>query len=69
MKSKKEKYDAWQLADNVMIEATIECTKCREGDNVMCDEDQALEYFFGEGWRCTPNHCYCPKCAKKYLKL
>lgn len=30
--------------------------------------DYAMTEFFSRGWRATEKHCYCPKCAKKYLK-
>lgn len=59
-----------QVWDSVVTESTIGCTKCKkQGDICMDDGYEASDYFFGEGWRVTPNHCYCPKCAKKYLKL
>jgi len=64
-----EKYKAEQLWGELVSEHTISCTKCRKTDNIMqCDEYDACESFFEDGWRKTNAHCYCPKCAKKYLK-
>lgn len=62
VKSTADDLDGWY-----MVEATIECTKCRAIDGTENDYDAAEEFYDG-GWRATENHCYCPKCAKKYLK-
>lgn len=65
----KKKYNADQLEDNILIEASIECTKCKSGDLEMhTDQYYAADEFFKKGWRATPNNVYCPKCAKTYLK-
>jgi Zn finger protein HypA/HybF involved in hydrogenase expression len=65
----KTKYNSYQLEGYCMEETTIECTKCKKMSGVQCDASYAMDNFFKEGWRATDNHCYCPKCAKKYLKL
>ena len=63
----KTKYTPDQLEDNLLVEVSIECTKCRKGD-MTCGEMYAADWFFEKGWRATPNHVYCPNCASKYLK-
>ncbi len=69
MAKKKEKYTAWQLDDSVLVKTEIDCTKCQTKNYVFTDAEDAIFLFFSDGWRSTPNHTYCPKCAKKYLKL
>lgn len=56
-----------ELTDYIQEIAEICCDKCNNSDasyNVGNSEDT----FFNRGWRATPNKCYCPDCAKKYLK-
>ncbi len=66
----KKKHTSDQLGSYCNEETTTEiaCTKCEKDKTVWADEYEAVEEFFKLGWRATPLHCYCPKCAKKYLK-
>ncbi len=63
-------YTADELEGYCLDEVSIECTKCKDL-NVEYNTDlyDALPVFFFNGWRATNQNCYCPKCAKKYLKL
>ena len=63
------KYTANQLYNCIMSEHTIDCNKCGKSDSLMMTDDWgACDKFFKDGWRVTPSYCYCPDCAKKYLK-
>lgn len=63
------KYNSDQLADFCEVEVAIKCTRCdKVGFLSFCDQYEAADIFFEEGWRATEKHCYCPKCAEKYLK-
>jgi hypothetical protein len=64
-----KKYTADQLAEYSITETTVTCTKCEKivGD-FEDDPDLFALNIFKKGWRATNNHCYCPTCAKKYLK-
>jgi len=67
--AKKNKYSADQLYDSCMTSTEISCSKCYGSNNVNgMDEWEAIEHFFGKGWRATTSHTYCPECAKKHLK-
>jgi hypothetical protein len=57
-----------QLLESVWEHTTIECTKCLEEQETDGGIDQALEFFYSDGWRATERNTYCPKCAKKFLK-
>ncbi len=63
-----KKYKPDDLDGYVFTTTDISCSKCSESDTTGGDEYEAMKYFFNKGWRATPNNCYCPKCAKKYLK-
>jgi len=65
MSKAKMAYDLMAFTSNT---TTIKCTKCQETRTEWLDEYDAVDYFFEKGWRATENHCYCPKCSKKYLK-
>lgn len=64
------KYKADDLYNYITTTHEIECINCDTTDAIGdCDEIDALEYFFNEGWRVTKGEMvYCPKCAKKKLK-
>lgn len=53
------------LNDFVMTITTIQCDKCSEESVSEFDD---TEGFYTNGWRATENTCYCPNCAKKYIK-
>lgn len=58
-----------EMFDGFVMQTTqISCTKCSAGDENDCDYLEAIEEFIKMGWRATDRHCYCSKCAKKYLK-
>ncbi len=57
-----------QLIGFACSETTIECSKCNYITGTQDDEDEAVKEFYKLGWRATDRNCYCPKCAKKYLK-
>jgi len=66
-----KKYLAADLGEDIMTTCDIQCSKpnCKESASLHCiDEYGAADVFFENGWRRTENYCYCPKCAKKYLK-
>lgn len=64
-----KKYNSEQLIGFCLQEVTIECAKCKKVDGeYQSSLDYAMPEFFSRGWRATEKHCYCPKCAKKYLK-
>lgn len=65
---KENKYTAEQLWDSCVTSTDILCTKCKDTKTTCGDENLSCDEFFYQGWRATPNHTYCPKCAKKYLK-
>ncbi len=51
----------------VITSTFIECSRCKKTKEIVCFEEiEASEAFYNEGWRATANHCYCPKCRKKY---
>lgn len=55
------------LSQYCLSEFTFECSKCGKVDKIMdCDEIEAAESQYEDGWRATDNATYCPKCAKKY---
>lgn len=54
------------LEGYVVIEAYIECTKCGKAESISEIDPEGDAYAYG--WRATKNHCYCPKCKRKYLK-
>lgn len=64
----KNKYLPEQLFDSIDTISEIHCTKCREKEVQYGDDSITCDDFFDKGWRATPNHTYCPTCAKKYLK-
>lgn len=66
--AKKNKYLPEQLYDSIETTSEIRCTRCRQTDITQGDESMACDDFFDRGWIATPNHTYCPTCAKKYLK-
>jgi hypothetical protein len=47
---------------------SLDCFKCRTIQTIDGEPDDVLEIFDEKGWRATEKNCYCPKCAKKYLK-
>ncbi len=64
-------HNVQNLWDSLLLTVEIFCTVrgCRQTQEIHnTDEYQAGEVFFKDGWRGTPNHTYCPKCAKKHLK-
>jgi len=64
MKFKVEDFMGFTQTVNIII-----CTKCNLHYPVNeMDEWDAITHFIQKGWRATEKHCYCPKCAKKYLK-
>lgn len=63
------KYSAEQLLDSVCEMTEIVCDKCGHKDEMPCDSFDAVNNWFEEGWRQTLHKCYCPECAKKYLKI
>lgn len=68
-KSKKSAAElSFQLVDHIYETTQISCDKCEETSTVYCDGGDGMASFYRAGWRGTRNHCYCPKCAKKYLK-
>ncbi len=69
-KNKNSRYNASQLWESVIMEAHVQCTKCKRVARVsaISDDYEAAQLFFSDGWRQTPNNTYCPKCSKKYLK-
>lgn len=64
--SKERREQLVGLRDCIQIEASIECTKCYKG--TLVDDMFGEEDAYKQGWRTTKNNCYCPLCAKKYLK-
>ena len=57
------------LLDEIVTESTITCSFCKETQSLMfCDQYDAAERFFDDGWRMGTTKCYCPKCADKKLK-
>lgn len=63
------KYKAEDFLDELLTMHQISCSKCGRTSSVLhCDEYDACEAFFEEGWRKTKDNCYCPKCAKEKLK-
>jgi len=64
-----KKYKSDDLLESCITSTEISCTKCHT-TNVLhnVDEFGAIDSFFEDGWKATPNHTYCPKCSKKYLK-
>lgn len=64
----KDKYTASQVYEEIATESSIICGNCGKSKTVMADGYDAAEHFFTEGWRVTPNKCYCPSCASKNLK-
>lgn len=47
----------------------IQCTRCGAEEKLgHCDEVEAANYFYENGWKATEKHVYCAKCRKKYLK-
>lgn len=65
----KDKHNPIELWDNTLTITSIDCSKCNKRFTAMDDSIEACEYFFEKGWRATKNLTYCPKCAKKFLKL
>ena len=64
------KYKPEDLFDEIMSTHEICCSNCKTTDTVVgCDDFDACQSFFNDGWRKTTEKCYCPKCAKKKLKL
>ena len=63
------KYKPDDLIDSIMVISEISCTKCAKKETEMADAYDVYEYLFKSGWRQTPSHTYCPRCAKKHLKL
>ena len=67
---RKVRYTDNQLEEFCLEEVSIECTKCKKVDGEYnSDLYFAAPNFFSKGWRATSQNCYCPECAKKYLKL
>lgn len=65
----KQKHSAEDLEGWIMMECSIECSKCKKGNTLMLvDEFEAQEDFFKEGWRQVDEECLCPKCFKKLKK-
>ena len=59
-----------QLEDSIHDISVIGCSKCStQGEDECLGSDEAARGFYKEGWRATETRTYCPKCAKKYLKL
>ena len=46
----------------------ISCTRCNNFEISDFDYGMSIEEFIENGWRATNKHCYCPECAKKFLK-
>lgn len=63
---KKKRLSLQSLEGYIQVEVSIECTKCETGGYL--SDFNSEEDAYKQGWRATENHCYCPKCAKKYLK-
>ncbi len=61
--------DEFQLVDCVWCMSKIICDLCGKEDQMdNADMDEAIDFFFNEGWRSPKSKCYCPKCARKKLK-
>ena len=57
------------LADSIVMEAHIECSKCGEVSEVYDRDDyEAAMELHGMGWYATSQNTYCPKCNKKRKK-
>lgn len=56
------------LLDFCIEETTVTCDKCGHSTSANSDAIGSSEWFYSRGWRGTSKHCYCPVCAKKYLK-
>jgi len=55
-----------KLSEWIREVAEIICSKCSTQDDA--DTYDPENTFYDYGWRATEKHCYCPDCAKKYLK-
>lgn len=60
-------YPETQLYDFIITESTIICDLCKKTDTIDTDSDEAIDYWYNEGWR-GRKKCYCPECAIKKLK-
>lgn len=67
--TKEVEHSAQELEEYCYDSVDICCSKCNTNNTVgdMADYCAAKE-FFKLGWRATLHNCYCPKCAKKYIK-
>lgn len=58
------KYEPMDLYYFIMLESTIECSRCHKISGALGNGNE--EHFFDEGWRATKNgNVYCPECASK----
>ena len=55
----------YELLDWTVTSTTIICSSCKATDEI---HDDYVDFFYQNGWRATISKCYCPDCAKKYLK-
>lgn len=57
------------LQEQIVVECTVQCTKCRKTQvDMQTDEFYFADELMEGGWRATKNNVYCPECAKKHLK-
>lgn len=69
-KIKKSRFSADRLMEWIDSITTVTCTKCRKQYTTgAVDQYSDSEYIFDKGWIATEANCYCPDCAKKFLKL
>ena len=63
------KYTAWDLFEHITTRSDISCSSCKNSDYIY-EAGEAEDFYFERGWRATKHgNVYCPKCAKKKLKL
>jgi hypothetical protein len=67
--TKKVEHSAQELEEYCYDTIDICCSKCHISNSISGVNDCcAAEEFFKLGWRATLYNCYCPKCAKRYIR-
>jgi len=69
MNKQEKDYPPIQLCGDILLTAKISCSICPTiGCVTVEDSNQAIEYFYNEGWRSTKSYVYCPVHARKYKR-